>query len=255
MPGWLDRLRHRLGADDARDFGGDDDWPRTTRLLPWTLAAFIAVVWLVPFNSLELNGSFPIDLTLDRLVLPMVAVAWALALVGRARGVPWLGLTWIHIALGAFLVCALLSVVLDARYLNQTLELDLSLKKLPLIVSYVSVFAITASAVRRREVPAFLSYTLALSVICAVGMIYEYRYSQNPFYNLTDNLVPGLFTLSGQTDGGLLDSIGRRVVRGPAEVPLEAVAMLTLAFRSPSSASSTRDGGGRGSCTRLRPAC
>ena len=29
---------------------------------------------------------------------------------------------------------------------------------------------------------------------------------------------------------GILDSIGRRVVRGPAEVPLEAVAMLTLAL-------------------------
>ena len=157
---------------------------------------------MIPFNSLELNASFPIDLSLDRLVLPVVAVAWALALVGRAQGVPWLGLTWIHVALGAFLVCALLSVVLDARYLNQTLELDLSLKKLPLIVSYVSVFAITASAIRRREVPAFLTYTLALAVICALGMIYEYRYSQNPFYNLTDSLFPGFFTLSGQTDGG-----------------------------------------------------
>ena len=45
---------------------------------------------------------------------------------------PRLRLTWIHAALGVFLACAFLSVVLDARYLNQTLEFDLSLKKLPL---------------------------------------------------------------------------------------------------------------------------
>ncbi len=228
-PGWIERLRAPQSALEPS--GADDDnWPRTSRLLPWTLALFIAVVWLVPFNSLELAASLPIDLTLDRLVLPVVAIAWALALIGRARNVPWLGLTWIHVALGAFLGCALLSVVLDAHYLNQTLELSLSLKKLPLIVSYVAVFALTASAVRRREVPAFLTYTLLLAVICALGMIYEYRYSQNLFWNLTDNLSPGLFTFSGQVDGGALDSMGRRLVRGPAEVPLEAVAMLTLAL-------------------------
>ena len=56
-------------------------------------------------------------------------------------------ITWIHVALGAFVACASLSVVLTARYLNQTLELELALKKLPLLISYVSVFVIVASAV------------------------------------------------------------------------------------------------------------
>ena len=199
-------------------------------LLPWTLAGFIALIWLVPFNTLALNVSLPIDLSLDRIVLPVVAIFWVLALVARGTVAPRLRLTWIHTALGVFLIIALLSVVLDARYLNQTLELDLSLKKLPLLVSYISLFLITASAVRRKEVPAFLSFTLLLAVVCALGMIYEYRSEQNLFWNLSDTLLPGPFTLSGQLDPGALDGIGRRIVRGPTETPLEAVAMLTLAL-------------------------
>ena len=48
------------------------------------LAGFIALLWLIPFNSLVLNVSFPIDLSLDRLLLPLVAAAWVLAFVGRS---------------------------------------------------------------------------------------------------------------------------------------------------------------------------
>ena len=51
------------------------DWPRTTRVLPWMLAAMMAVVWLVPFNTIQLTASLPIDLKFDRLVLPVIFVA------------------------------------------------------------------------------------------------------------------------------------------------------------------------------------
>jgi hypothetical protein len=39
-----------------------DDWPRTSRPLPWLIAAFIAMLWLVPFNVIQLNVNAPIDL-------------------------------------------------------------------------------------------------------------------------------------------------------------------------------------------------
>ena len=28
-----------------------DDWPRTSRPMPWALAAFMAMIWLVPFEG------------------------------------------------------------------------------------------------------------------------------------------------------------------------------------------------------------
>ena len=208
---------------------GDDDWPHTARLLPWMLAGFVAIIWLVPFSSIELRASMPIDLTLDRLVLPFVVLAWILALAGGGRAAPRFRFTWIHAAIGLFVACAFLSVVLDAGYLSQTLELDLAFKKLPLLVSFVSLFLIAASALRRSEIPAFLNYTLILAVICAVGMIFEYRFMQNPFYEWSDKILPGFFVVDAD-DAAAVDGIGRRLVHGPAQAPLEAVAMLAMAF-------------------------
>ncbi len=207
-----------------------DSWPFTTRLLPWMLAGFIALLWLTPFNNIQLSASLPIELRLDRLVLPFVVIVWGLALIAGGRLAPQLRMTWIHVALGALLACAFLSVVTDARYLNQSLELDLSLKKLPLMVSYATFFVIAASSVRRSEVRPFMNYTLVLAVICGLGMIWEYRMQQNLFWDWSDKLLPGFFSIDGQLAGGAVDHIGRRVVRGPAEVPLEAVAMLTMAL-------------------------
>jgi len=206
-----------------------DDWPHTKRLLPWTFALFLVVLWLVPFYEIQLKLSLPIDLTFDRLVLPFVAGTWILALIAGGAMAPRLRFNRIHLAVGIFVGCAFLSVVLDARYLNQTLEIDQSLKRLPLLVTYVSLFLVASTAVRRSEVRAFMNYTLVLAVICAVGVVWEYRFKVNPFYNFSDALLPGIFSV-GATDAAGIDAIGRRVVRGPAAVPLETVAMLTMAL-------------------------
>jgi hypothetical protein len=199
-------------------------------LLPWTLAVLIAVVWLTPFNDISLNASLPIEIRLDRMVLPFVVIAWLLALSAGGRFKPHMKLTFIHVVIGLLLAAAFLSVVTDARYLNQTLAFSLSLKKLPLLVSYVSVFVIASSAVRRSEVRPFMTYTLALAVIVAAGMVIEYRTTQNVFWLLSAKLLPSGFTLNTSSGDSAIDYIGRRIVRGPAEVPLEAVAMLSMAL-------------------------
>jgi hypothetical protein len=206
-----------------------DDWPRTSRLMPWTLAVFIAVLWLVPFNVIALKVSLPIDLKFDRLVLPVVIAAWLLAIAAGGRMAPKLRLSWTHAALAAFIACAFLSVVVSAHDLNVTGELDLSIKKLPLLLSYVSLFVIAASAVRRTEVPAFLTYTIVLAVICGIGLIWEYRFKTNVFYLVSAKLLPHIFTVP-DANATAVDAIGRRVVRGPGEVGLEAVTMLCLAL-------------------------
>ena len=209
---------------------GLDDWPRTTRVLPWMFAGFLAILWLVPFNDIELAVSLPIDLKFDRLVLPFVAVTWALALAVGGNVAPRLRRTWIHAGVAAFVACAFLSVVLAAPYLNRTLELDGSLKALPLLVAYVSLFIIAASAVRASEIHAFLTYSLVLAVACAAGVIWEYRFKQNLFFDWSDKLLPGIFSVEKIDTAGAVDDIGRRMVRGPAALPLEAVAMLSMSL-------------------------
>ena len=126
----------------------EDAWPHTTRVAAVDDRRLHRLLWLVPFNSIQLAASLPIDLKVDRLVLPIVFAIWVLAIAAGGRYRPRIRLTWIHVAVGVFLAVAFLGVVLDARYLNHSLELDLSLKKLPLLVSYVSLFVIVASGVR-----------------------------------------------------------------------------------------------------------
>jgi hypothetical protein len=219
---------HSGGAHLEPD-DGLDNWPHTTRALPWLIAGFIAMLWLVPFNKIELAMSMPIDMKLDRLVLPFIVGTWLLAFMAGGRYAPRLRMTWIHIALGTFLACAFLSVVLDARYLNQTLEFDLAFKKLPLLVSYLSIFVIVASAVRPGEVRAFMTLTLGLAVITGLGIVFELRFKQNLFSVWTDKVLPGFFHVE-LADSTVVDSQGRRGIVGPAEVGLEAVSMLSMAL-------------------------
>jgi hypothetical protein len=62
-------------------------------------------------------------------------------------------------------------------------------------------------------------------------MIYEYRSGYNVFWEWSDKIMPGIFDVQRQLEvGPVVDSIGRRLVWGSAEVPLEAVAMLTFAL-------------------------
>ena len=121
-----------------------------------------------------------------------------------------------------------MSLVLDARYLDHSLELDLSLKKLPLLAVLRVAVRDRRQRVRLAEVPAFLKLTLVLGVILALGMIWEYRFNRTCSTTGRTSCCPASFTVV--QDSRAVDEIGRRLVRGPAGVPLEAVTMLSLAL-------------------------
>ena len=74
-----------------------------------------------------------------------------------------------------------------------------------------------------------MNYTLVLAVICALGMLFEYRTKLNLFYDLSDKLLPGFFTVDRYANGAVIN-IGRLKVSGPTAVPLEAVATLAMAL-------------------------
>jgi hypothetical protein len=220
----------RAPADEGASGAYLGDWPHTTRVLPWMLAGFMVMLWLVPFDTVQLSVSLPFDMKLDRLVLPFIFGAWILAFAAGGAAAPRIRWTWIHFGIGLFVALACISVVLGAQGLNQTLELDLATKRLVLLVCYFGLFVIVASVVRRSEVHAFMKFTLALAILCALGTVWEYRFHYNVFYSLTDQLLPSIFHVSVPASD-LVDNDGSRsVTRGPAEHPLEAVAMLSMAL-------------------------
>lgn len=205
------------------------NWPHTARVLPWLVAGFLCLLWLTPFNDIQLNSSLPVDLKLDRLVLPVIVLAWLLAFALGGRGGPRWKFTPIHAALAIFAAAAGLSVVLNAGYLDQTLEFGLALKRLALLAAYLSFFLVIASVVRKGEIRAFMNLILGLAVVVAVGTLWEFNFDYNVFYELTHKLLPGGFTFTASGIDGV-DEIGRRLVVGPTEHGLEVVAMLSMAL-------------------------
>ncbi len=229
LPGRLAPVTALRRDTVARAVSKAGDWPRTTRVLPWLIAAFLVVVWLVPFNEIELAISLPIDLKFDRLVLPVLVAVWVLVVAAGGRDRPVVRATWIHVAVGAVVVMACLSLVLASHSLAETLEFDTAVKKLTLLGSYVMLFVIVASVVRRSEIRAFMTFTVILASICALGTIVEYRFSFNAFFWFSDAILPGTFSIAQVTPDGI-DEIGRRLVRGPGQVSLETVAMMCMAL-------------------------
>ena len=205
------------------------DWPRTTRVMPWMIAGFMVVLWLVPFNVIQLTASLPFDVKFDRMVLPFLFATWILSLAAGGPASPRVRVTLIHVGIATFIAAICLSIVVNAYDLNQSLELDMPIKKVTLLFSYGLFFLIVASSVRRTEVPAFLKYTLGLSILMAIGTIWEYRFHYNVFYDLSGKILPGFFQV-GSVDSTEVDDIGRLMIRGPAEHPLETVGMLTMAL-------------------------
>lgn len=205
-----------------------DAWPRTGRFLPWMLAGFMAMVWLVPFNGIAIEASLPIDLKLDRILLPGIVLLWLVAIAAGGRGSPSRRITVIHAAIAAFAAVAFLSVVVNAGSLIQGLSFDLTLKKLTLLAAYASVFAVTASVVRRSELRSFLKLNLVLAVICAIGVIWEYRFGFNAFYEVASKVLPSAFDVQTAPSG--FDELGRRSVSGPTDHSLEVVAILSMAL-------------------------
>jgi hypothetical protein len=212
-------LRERLGASKSLA-----DWPRTTRLLPWSIAFFLTMLFLFPFDSTDLPISLPLDATLDRPVLGLIVGIWivsASSLVGVRR----LGMGPVHWAFLIFALIAVLSVLLNYPTLERLGQVSVPVKKLALLFSYGALFSVVASSLRPTEVRRLIVYMVWLASITAIGVIVEYRTGFNAFYSWGEKLLPGV---TPPADLGTYDSIGRKTVVGPTIHPLAAAMMLSL---------------------------
>jgi hypothetical protein len=207
----------------APDSGGD--WPHTTRLLPWALAGFVAMLFLVPFDALDLPIGLPLNSSVDRPLLVGLVGLWLAsmaALRGEAR--PRLRLTRVHFAVAAFFAVCCVGVALDGAALANMDEITLVVKKLALLASYLVFFLLVASALRASEVPRFAVLIVVLGSIAALATVVEYRLHYNVFYTLWGKLMP----ITRPSDLDRPDSIGRLTVYGPTNQPLELAALLAM---------------------------
>jgi len=213
--------RRDLAAEAAAKRAAD--WPQTNRLLPWALFGFIAMLWLVPFDSIKLPVGGPVDATLDRPLLVLLVGLWLLASeTGRGRRIRNSPIHW---AFAIFIAVAIVSVLVHAEALVRVDGLDLAVKQLALLMSYGVFFALAAAILRATEVPKMITAMLVLAAITATAVILEYRLGINPFHDWIGPLFPGYVRPEGL---GEIDSIGRKLMYGPAVQPLAVAVMLSM---------------------------
>jgi O-antigen ligase len=199
-----------------------DLWPRTTRLLPWSIAAFLAMLFLFPFDATTITGAKP-----DRPILLLIVGLWLLTLaVIRGENRPRLSGTVLHGALLLFVVTAVLSVLLNADTLRIHGEFGLGVKKLMILISFVTVFVVTASALRPGEARAFIPLIVGLGCLAALGSVWEYRAGFNPFYEWGGKIFPGGLDLPEIATEK--DATGRIPVLGPTIHPLAVAQLLAM---------------------------
>lgn len=220
MNRWVGTALARWRALEARD----GDWPHTYRLLPWSIAAFMVMVFIVPFDAMSLPFHLPVDSKLDRFVLVPVVALWLSALAVGGRNAPRLRPTPINWATGALLFVAIVSVGWNVHILSVQGEVVLALKQYALLVTFILFMYLVATSIRPGEARAFAKLIVVLGCLTAIGTIYEYRTDVNLFYKWAGD-IPGVGVAA---DPAGIDAEGRRTINGPTGHGLAVAAMMAM---------------------------
>ncbi len=174
------------------------------------------MLWLIPFDSIKLPLGGPVDATLDRPLLVLLAGIWLFAAERRRQPRPArvepdpLGLRDLH-RRSPSSAC---SPTREA--LVRVGGLDLAIKQIALLASYGVFFALAAAIIRPSEVPKMITAMLCLACFTAVAVIIEYRLGHQPLPRLDRPAVPRLRPAAGTRE--------RRLDRAQTDVRADGAA-------------------------------
>jgi O-Antigen ligase len=210
-----------------------DDWPHTTRLMPWLLAGFMAMVFLIPIDSTEVKIHLPVDSKPDRFVIgAMVGVLIVQTLVTKKSPQrPRRRMTVVTAAVLIFGGLVLTSVLVNAGTIYRLGELTFAEKALSQVLAYIGFYLIVATQVRRSEIRAYTKLILWLAVITALGTLYESRTGYNVFYVLGRHLLEPIASVDpSPTNIDPTFEEGRKIIVGPTRHGLALASMLSIAM-------------------------
>lgn len=218
-----------------RDYGTgrSDDWPHTKRLMPWLLAGFMAMVFLLPIDAAEVKVHLPVDSKLDRFgIAAILGLLIVQALLPRTRERRTRRqMTAVTLAVLIFGALVLASVLLNVDRIYRLGQLTFAEKALGQVLTYLGFFLIVATQVRRSEVAAFGRFVLGLAVLTALGTLYEARSGYNVFYELGGQLLQPIATVApSPTNIHPTFEQGRQIIVGPTKHGLALASMLSIAL-------------------------
>jgi hypothetical protein len=203
------------------------DWPRTSRLLPWSLAVFLVVVFLVPSEAVHFNVPLPVDPTPDRFLLGGIVLVLLISMLASrerfAPNRPASGFSW---AAFLFFLVALFSIAVNATHLVRIGDFEQPLRQLALLAFNGALFYTVAVTVRPTELKAFATLMVALVVLMSIGALWEYRSGTNMFYETAADVFGPVASVAGPPTP--IGADGRATTQGPTQSGLVLTTMVTL---------------------------
>lgn len=204
-----------------------DSWPHTGRWLPWLIAAFLTVAWLLPIDSITPHGFSAFDLKFDRVMLAGMGLVWVASVCAGGPDAPRLRHNGPVLVAVVFLgLISMFSVLVNLQILILAGDNDEATKKLFLLGAYVAFFVIVATSLRPDEIRRMGRLFMWLGVIAAVGIIYDRFRHSNPFFWLAGHILPGSEFSLRPIDVSIFDP---HPVTGPSRHGLGAAGMLAMA--------------------------
>jgi hypothetical protein len=207
-----------------------DAFPHTRRPLPWALAAFLAMLFLMPIDSTELKVQLPVGSQIDRFAVVGLVFLWLVvggdqrAFLRTRRSKLYAGAAFV------FLVLAVASLLLDVGRIINLDDLSLAVKRFGLLGSFLIVSWFTLTALRFEDLRGFSSYLLGLATVMAIGMLVERHTGYNAFYNWSAVLLKPIAHVAPSPTNihPEVGSDGRVTVVGPTLHGLAATTMLVV---------------------------
>jgi O-antigen ligase len=211
----------------------DDAWPRTRRPLPWLFAALLGMIFLVPFDAMQLKISMPVSSDFDRFLVIAIVVAWGLGTAfGKREAVERLRPPGWAIGMIAFLLVAVASIAFNVERITNLGEWDDAQKHLAVLFSLAAVFAIVTLNLRASELRPFSVLIVVLAVITATGTIYEKKTGFNVFYETSSAVFSPIADVAPSPTDVNPDpsTTPRPTITGPTRHALSVTSILGMAL-------------------------
>jgi len=210
-----------------------DAWPRTRRPLPWLIAGFLAMIFLVPFEAIHPSVKLPVSSDFDRFLVVLIVATWAAGgvLGGRSAIVRLRSRGWAA-GMIVFVLISVMSISVNIGRITNLGEWDVAQKRLAVLISLVAVFAIFSLALRVAELRAFAALVVVLATITAMGTIYEQKTGYNVFYSTAESVFSPFASVDpAPTDVSPDPSHpGRPLIVGPTRHALSVASILGMAL-------------------------
>jgi hypothetical protein len=207
-----------------------DTWPHTGRPLPWLLAAFLAMLFLLPVAGIKFNIPTPIAATPDRVFIGAMVVAVVIAAMRGPVGPALRRPVLFRASVAVFVAIAFISLAANAHDIVRQDLVSITQGRVVMLLGFVAVAVYATSVLRPEEIRNFGLLLVILGTVMAAGVVVERRLGYNVFYELLAkplNAVASVAPTPTETNPDPTRA-DRKVIVGPTEHGLAVTSMFAL---------------------------